>query len=188
MIKVTDLVPITSPTRTSRSSTALLGNLRGDVREPGYLGQPLPEPTVNHLAVRYLIWRDAQNERSRQGIGALGEVTCLSLDRCTLHRDNLVAVFARHGRSRPAAAWDLPSLSAVLREVTPEIVLINMYMRDSVAFLKLVRVECPEVNVIVVGISEDDEAEIIACAEAGVAGYPLRTEVPETASLQVHRR
>jgi DNA-binding NarL/FixJ family response regulator len=31
-------------------------------------------------------------------------------------------------------------------------------------------------KVIVLGVSEDDEAGIVACAEAGVAGYHLRTE------------
>jgi DNA-binding NarL/FixJ family response regulator len=35
---------------------------------------------------------------------------------------------------------------------------------------------CPHAKVIVVGSSEDDESELVACAEAGVAGYHLRTE------------
>jgi DNA-binding NarL/FixJ family response regulator len=34
----------------------------------------------------------------------------------------------------------------------------------------------PNVRVIVLGVSEDDESEIVACAEAGVVGYHMRTE------------
>jgi hypothetical protein len=39
----------------------------------------------------------------------------------------------------------------------------------------------PNVQVIVLGVSEDDESEIVARAEAGVVGYHLRTE-----SLEAH--
>jgi DNA-binding NarL/FixJ family response regulator len=34
----------------------------------------------------------------------------------------------------------------------------------------------PNLRVIVTGVAEDDEAEIIECAEAGVAGYHMRTD------------
>ncbi|MGE2714609.1 LuxR C-terminal-related transcriptional regulator [Mycolicibacterium litorale] len=44
------------------------------------------------------------------------------------------------------------------------------------ALLRLVRSTCPEAKMIVVGISEDDEASVVASAEAGVAGYHLRAE------------
>jgi DNA-binding NarL/FixJ family response regulator len=100
----------------------------------------------------------------------------LILDGCTLQRENLAAVFAVNSTSVPAVAWDLPSLRASVDVATPDIVLLNMLTSDNVTLLNSLRETCPRAKVIVVGISEDDESEIVACAEAGVAGYHLRTE------------
>jgi DNA-binding NarL/FixJ family response regulator len=104
------------------------------------------------------------------------DASFLIVDDCKLNRENLAAIFAAHGASGPAVAWDLPSLCAALGDVAPEIVLFDMGTRDNFALLRLVRDTCPEAKMIVVGISEDDESEIVACAEAGVAGYHLRAE------------
>jgi DNA-binding NarL/FixJ family response regulator len=100
----------------------------------------------------------------------------LIVDGCTLQRETLVAVFAGNGISMPAVAWDLPSLRASLSETTPDIVLLNMVTGDNVTLLNSLRETCPHAKVIVVGVYEDDESAIVACAEAGVAGYHLRTE------------
>ena len=100
----------------------------------------------------------------------------LILDGCTLQRENLAAVFAVNGTSMPTVAWDVPSLHASVDVATPDIVLLNMLTSDNVTLLNSLRETCPHAKVIVVGISEDDESEIVACAEAGVAGYHLRTE------------
>jgi DNA-binding NarL/FixJ family response regulator len=100
----------------------------------------------------------------------------LIVDDCKLNRENLAAIFVAHGGSEPTVAWDLPSLCAALGEIAPEIVLFNMGTRDNMTLLRQVRARCPEAKMIVVGISEDDESEIVACAEAGVAGYHLRAE------------
>lgn len=100
----------------------------------------------------------------------------LILDGCTLQRENLAAVFAANGTSVPAVAWDVPSLRAAVDVVSPDIVLLNMLTSENVNLLSALRETCPHAKVIVVGISEDDESEIVACAEAGVAGYHLRTE------------
>jgi DNA-binding NarL/FixJ family response regulator len=104
------------------------------------------------------------------------DVRYLIIDDCKLNRENLGAMFAAHGCSEPAMAWDLPSLCAALGEAPPEIVLLNMSTRDRMTLLRLVRDTCPEAKMIVVGISDDDESEIVACAEAGVSGYHLRAE------------
>lgn len=106
----------------------------------------------------------------------LPDARFLIVDDCTLHRENLATVFVVHGVSRLSVAWNLPTLCSALSEATPEIVVVNMGSRDSVALLRFVRQTCPEARVIVVGIPEDDEAQIIACAEEGVAGYHLRAE------------
>lgn len=70
----------------------------------------------------------------------------------------------------------MPSLCSVLGEGAPEIVLFNVDTRDSLTLLRIITDSCPEAKVIAVGISEDDESEIVECAEAGVAGYQLRAE------------
>lgn len=121
----------------------------------------------------------SQRQR-RQGVVERGDrlayAQILVVDGCTLQRENLAAIFAVNGTSMPAVAWDLPSLRASLGEGTPDIVLLNMVTSDNVTLLPSLREMCPHAKVIVVGISEDDESKIVACAEAGVAGYHLRTE------------
>ena len=97
--------------------------------------------------------------------------TILIIDDCTLQRENLAAILGGEGRSTLAVAWDLPSMCDALAEMPPEVVLLSMATRDSIALLRAVREACPGARVIVVGLSEDDETDIIACAEAGVAGY-----------------
>jgi DNA-binding NarL/FixJ family response regulator len=108
--------------------------------------------------------------------GPILGVRFLIVDDCKLNRENLAVVFAAHGGSELAMAWDLPSLSAALSENAPEVVFFNMGTRNNLTLLRMVRDTCPEARVIVVGIAEDDESEIIACAEAGVAGYHLRAD------------
>jgi DNA-binding NarL/FixJ family response regulator len=103
-------------------------------------------------------------------------IRTLIVDDCTLHRDNLAAIFTANGGAVPAVAWDVPSLYVALSQQSPEIVLLNMGSRDNVVLLRSVRELCPDAKVIAVGLSEDDESEIVACAEAGVAGYHLRAE------------
>ena len=105
---------------------------------------------------------------------ALAEI--LIIDDCTLQRENLAAILGKDSVSAPAMAWDLPSVVAALSTTTPDIILLSMATRDKVTLLHSVREACPTAKVIVVGISEEDESDIIACAEAGVAGYHLRTE------------
>lgn len=114
------------------------------------------------------------------GVGHAGDVLIaaqiLIVDDCTLQRENLAAILQNDGVATPAVAWDLPSVRAALAEMVPHVVLLSMMTRGSIALLRAVREACPLARVIVVGISEDDETDIIACAEAGVAGYHLRTE------------
>jgi DNA-binding NarL/FixJ family response regulator len=56
------------------------------------------------------------------------------------------------------------------------IILLNMATRGSDMLLRAAMDLSPDVRVIVLGASEDDESEIVACAEAGAAGYHMRTD------------
>jgi DNA-binding NarL/FixJ family response regulator len=99
----------------------------------------------------------------------------LIVDDYTMQRENLAAVFASKG-AVPASAWDLQSLFTALTGHPPDLVLLNMDTRDSGLLLHATLEIRPQAKVIVLGVYKDDEARIVACAEAGVAGYHLRTE------------
>ncbi|MUL64648.1 DNA-binding response regulator [Mycobacterium sp. CBMA 234] len=104
------------------------------------------------------------------------EPRLMIVDDCTLYREYLAAVFAADGAPAPAVAWDLESLLAALTDERPSLVLVNLDTRDSAMLLRATFEICPHSKVIVLGMAEDDETGIVACAEAGVAGYHLRTD------------
>lgn len=106
----------------------------------------------------------------------LPTVNLVIIDDCALQRENLASILGHDCALSPSVAWDLPSMRAATTETAPSIVLLSMMTRDSIALLCAVRQLWPLARVIVVGIAEDDEAGIIACAEAGVAAYHLRSE------------
>jgi DNA-binding NarL/FixJ family response regulator len=72
-------------------------------------------------------------------------------------------------------AHDLASMRRALQERAPEVILLNLASFDSRALMRAVREHGPQGRLIVLGASEDGEGEIVACAEAGVCGYHLRT-------------
>jgi DNA-binding NarL/FixJ family response regulator len=104
----------------------------------------------------------------------------LIVDDCKLSRENLAAIFLLNGIAAPSVAWDLPSLVLALGDPEPSIVLLNMATRGSHLLLQAAMDISPNMRVIVLGASEDDESEIVECAEAGVAGYHMRTDSLES--------
>lgn len=100
----------------------------------------------------------------------------LIIDDCTLYRENLAATFRNGGAADVGVAWNLSSLVIVLGEKRPNILLLNVATRDSALLLRAAADIDPDVNIIVLGVSDDDESQIVACAEAGAVGYHMRTE------------
>ena len=100
----------------------------------------------------------------------------LIIDDCTLYRENLATTFVANGTASPGIAWDLPSLVNELQSVTPSVVLLSVGTRDGLMLLQAALRISPDARVIALGVSEDDESTIVACAEAGVTGYHLRSE------------
>ena len=100
----------------------------------------------------------------------------LVVDDCTLQRENLAALLMISGVAEVNAAWDLPSLNEALRSGSPSLILLNVVTADSAVLLRAALEILPQIRVIVLGLSEDDEAGIVACAEAGAAGYHTRSE------------
>jgi DNA-binding NarL/FixJ family response regulator len=100
----------------------------------------------------------------------------LIVDDYALYRDNLAAIFAASGTCAVAVAWDMESLCAALESHTLDVVLLNVAAREGASLLREVFAMDHDAKVIALGISEDDETQIVACAEAGVAGYHLRSD------------
>lgn len=73
-----------------------------------------------------------------------------------------------------AQAWDVPTLLSEVDRAA--VILLNIGTPDSTTLLHLSLDIDPATRVIVFGLSADRESEIVACAEAGVAGLHLRTE------------
>lgn len=100
----------------------------------------------------------------------------LIVDDCMLSRQYVADVVRSHGVASCSTAWDLISLLAVIEEARPRIMLISTSTRTHEMLLRQALEISPNLRVIVTGVAEDDEAEIIECAEAGVAGYHMRTD------------
>jgi DNA-binding NarL/FixJ family response regulator len=112
------------------------------------------------------------------GPGLSHDVHILIVDDCTLHRDNLAAMIAANGAA-VSVAWDLPTLIKAVGESSSGIVLVNVATLGSGTLLEAASTINPSARVIAVGIAEDDESAIVACAEAGVAGYHTRSQTLE---------
>ncbi len=100
----------------------------------------------------------------------------LVVDGVRLYRDLLrAALTGRPDVGQVRTAHDLRSTAAALGAGTPDLVLVDVHEEDSCELLHAVRAAAPSAGIIVLGIS-DAEDEVLACAEAGVHGYLLRTE------------
>lgn len=104
------------------------------------------------------------------------DIRVLIVDDCALHRDSLAAALAARGLPAACCAWDIETMVAAIRDGAAGVVLLNIATRNSAALLRTALATDPDTRVVVLGVSDDDEAEVIACAEAGVAGYLTRTE------------
>lgn len=91
-----------------------------------------------------------------------------------LNRECLVGQLGDRGIDA-IEAWDLRSLLAAV-DRRPDVILINAAMPDSSTLLQFSLDIDPATKVVIFGLSIDREAEVIAAAEAGVAGLHLRTE------------
>lgn len=139
----------------------------------------LPPPTTGG---RFEAYRDAAD-----GPGLLRDERVLIVDDSTLCREYLAAMVAAHGAVAPGQAWDLPSVITAVEGTLPRVIVLNMANRDSEVLLRQVLKYGPHVRVVVMGVSEDDETEIVSCAEAGVAGYHLRAESLEDLIVLIHK-
>ena len=111
----------------------------------------------------------------------------LILDDCRLFRECLAGTLEFSGTPEPAVAWDLASLVQVLREADVGVVLLSMTTHGSHLLLRATMDIDPTMRVIVLGVSEDDETGIVACAEAGVVGYHMRSDSFDDLVVLMHK-
>lgn len=92
-----------------------------------------------------------------------------------LNRECLAANLRAHDIDA-REAWDLPSLFGQLDHGTPDLILLNVGTADSATLLQVGVDIGPATRVVVYGLSMDRELEIVAAAEAGVAGLHVASE------------
>ena len=113
---------------------------------------------------------DPQADRPPPGL------SILIVDDSRLYREGLSAVIAKEpGVGAVHTAEDVATLAAVFASNHPRLVLVNLASVDGLALLHAARGAAPTSNLIAIGVPESED-EIIACVEAGVAGYLLRSE------------
>lgn len=168
---------------------SVYGNVPGNGRRPanGHTYQ-LPRDDWRGMLPPSSVGRWGESYReSTDGASLLRDARVLIVGDCTLYRDYLAAVLASHGAVAPGVAWDLPSLIASYETTVPRVILLDMSTRNSAMLLRQALQLSPHARVIVMGISEDDESEIVACAEAGVAGYHLRSDSLKDLLVLTHK-
>lgn len=75
------------------------------------------------------------------------------------------------------AAFNLEEALRLTGDTHPDVVIVDMATRDSLSVVRTIRQHLPDAHVVGFGVDEV-EGEVLACAEAGLAGY-----VPCDASL-----
>jgi DNA-binding NarL/FixJ family response regulator len=84
-------------------------------------------------------------------------------------------------------ACGVESVPAQLAHDLPDLVLLNLASVQSRSLVRAVRERNPDTRLIVVGVNEEDEEEILQCAEAGVSGFLTRSDsLPHLLEL-IHR-
>jgi DNA-binding NarL/FixJ family response regulator len=103
-------------------------------------------------------------------------VHVLIIDDTRLYREGLTARLAPEaGIERVVPAADGPTALHLLTAHPIDVVLLNMATSGSIAVLHAVVGAAPHVPVVALAVADRDE-EVVACAEAGVAGYLQRQD------------
>ncbi|MFF3877200.1 LuxR C-terminal-related transcriptional regulator [Streptomyces sp. NPDC001978] len=108
-----------------------------------------------------------------------GGLGVLVVDDVCLYREGLASVLARQpGIAKVLTAPDVPTAITAVTTEPPDVILLSLALLGGGQLLSAVRAVRPAPRTIVIGVTEAEE-EVIACAEAGVQGYLLRSEPME---------
>lgn len=140
------------------------------------LGDRAAAGLTNRYGVSGRCVGDTVQFREAPNASGASESRLLVVDDCALYRECLLRVLAtRTGVSARGTAWDSTSLIDSM-QAPPDIIVVNGSTCHGAALVRQIRQIDPAVRVIVTGLSEADEGGIVACAEAGAAGFHLRAE------------
>lgn len=101
----------------------------------------------------------------------------LVLDDSRLYREGLALWLT--GRMEGSAVDSAESLFALARQLDrsiPDVVVLNLSSAERSLMLSELTRRAPLAKLIVVGIDETDEEQVVACAEAGACGYITRAD------------
>lgn len=109
------------------------------------------------------------------GQASMARMRVIVVDDDRLTRECLAAQLIDRGVAA-AEAWDLPSLLGEVDISPPDAILLDVGTPDSSTLMQVSMDIQAGTKVIVYGLSSDRDSEIVASAEAGVAGLHLRSE------------
>jgi len=108
--------------------------------------------------------------------GSAGRIRILIAVGVRLYREGLSEMLCRHHRYEVVAlAADVHSALQRAHELQPDIVLLDISMPDGLRLVHELTMAAPGTAVVVAAVAETD-GEILACAEAGVAGLVTRDQ------------
>ena len=91
-----------------------------------------------------------------------------------LYREGLVRALGQEGPTRVVgAAAKLKEALSLISDLRPDVVLVDVAMREGLGTLRAIVEVAPEAKTVALAVREA-EADVIACAEAGALGYVPR--------------
>jgi two-component system, NarL family, nitrate/nitrite response regulator NarL len=112
--------------------------------------------------------------RARRGDGVTTVIRILVVAEIRLYREGLTEMLGDEpGLEIVAAVAGADDAVRALRELRPDIVLLDMAIPDNAWLVRAMVAAVPGTRVVALAVPEI-EREVLACAEAGVAGYVTR--------------
>ena len=91
-----------------------------------------------------------------------------------LYREGIRQMLGRcPGLAVVGAKSDGRDLAAEIRDLQPHVAVVDATVADGHAVVRDIRRSAPAVAIVALGIDEEED-EVVACAEAGIAGYVTR--------------
>jgi DNA-binding NarL/FixJ family response regulator len=87
-----------------------------------------------------------------------------------LYRETLANSLSQHGGVRVAGDGSWSEAQAVLATLRPDVLLLDLSANDSLLVPRRAQAICPGLRVVAFAVAEV-EADVLACAEAGICGY-----------------
>lgn len=113
-------------------------------------------------------------------------LSVLIVDDSRLYSDGLAAIISQEADvslARTASHWT--EVLKVVADGVPDVVLVNVAMRDGAVIVSDIHTSLPEMFVIAIGV-DDVERDIVGYVESGISGYLLRSEPLSALTTLIH--